>query len=76
MINLDAEVGNGVYARDVLHHALLGTMHVIIPKLHVPRKSVNLEDFKGLMSVEEVLELMGFTPSSAIPQTSADGGKA
>ena len=76
VINLDAEVGNGVFARDVLHHAMLGTMHAIIPKLHVPKKLVNLEDFKGLMSVEEVLELTGFAPSSAFPQTSADDGIA
>ncbi|WOG81868.1 hypothetical protein DCAR_0101023 [Daucus carota subsp. sativus] len=31
VVNLDAVVGNGIYARDILHHAIIGTMHVIIP---------------------------------------------
>lgn len=51
-VNMEAVVGKGIHAKDVLHHALNGSMESIIPKLFVPRTSSKLEDIKGFMTVE------------------------
>ena len=78
MTNLDAVVGNGIFAKDVLHHAMLGSMHTIIPKLFVPRSSSILEDINGaFLTVEQVLALMGFVPGAASSsQSPVDNGTA
>ncbi|WOG86840.1 hypothetical protein DCAR_0206059 [Daucus carota subsp. sativus] len=47
VVDLNASVGNGLYARDVLHHALLGTLHEIMPA----QGSVREPDF---MTIEQV----------------------
>ncbi|KAL1802802.1 hypothetical protein ACET3Z_031449 [Daucus carota] len=66
VVNLEAVVGEGIFAKDVLHHAIMGIMHKIVPKLYIsPSRSSWRDDVSGLMSVEQVLALMGFTPGAA-----------
>ena len=65
VINLDAPVGTGIYARDVLHHAVTGSLQSIIPKLYVSNPFSRDFDLKKLMSVDKVLALMGFTKGKA-----------
>ncbi|WOG86212.1 hypothetical protein DCAR_0205413 [Daucus carota subsp. sativus] len=75
VVDLDTAVGNGIFARDVLHHAMMGTMKSIIPKIYVPKNRPVLENINGLMSVEQVLVLMGFDHDSAqATQSSSSGG--
>ena len=61
VIDLDALVGTGIYARDVLHHAVIGSLQTIIPKLYVSNPFSKAFDFQNLMSVDKVLALMGFS---------------
>ena len=71
---MDAVVGQGIHAKDVLHHAVNGTISSIIPKLFVPRVSPPLENIKGFMTVEQVLTLMGFQADGDGPVVASTSG--
>ncbi|WOH16103.1 hypothetical protein DCAR_0935652 [Daucus carota subsp. sativus] len=59
-VNMNAAVGKEIYSRDILHHALLGTLKSVIPKLYVSLPSLLGNDVDQLMSVDQVLDLLGF----------------
>ena len=65
MVDLNVVVGRGIYARDILHHAVIGTMRVIIPKLYVSNHVRPLAEVDELMTVNQVLSLLGFNPGKA-----------
>lgn len=65
VINLNAVAGIGIYARDILHHALLGSLRTIIPKLYVSNPIRVSDEMENLMSVDEVLALFGFDSGEA-----------
>ncbi|WOG87035.1 hypothetical protein DCAR_0206255 [Daucus carota subsp. sativus] len=65
VVNMNAAVGKEIYARDILHHAILGTLKAVIPKLYVSNPSFLHNDVDYLMSVDQVLELMGFSGDKA-----------
>ncbi|KAL1804916.1 hypothetical protein DCAR_0830701 [Daucus carota subsp. sativus] len=65
VVNLNAAVGKEIYARDILHHALLGNLKALIPKLYVSNPGFPQDDVDHLMSVDRVLELMGFSTDKA-----------
>ncbi|KAL1802582.1 hypothetical protein ACET3Z_031229 [Daucus carota] len=71
---MDAIVGQGIHAKDVLHHAMNGTINSIIPKLFVPRIFPPLENINGLMTVEQVLTLMGFQAEGDAPAMASTSG--
>ena len=69
VVNLNAVVGNGIYARDILHHAVIGTLRVIIPKLYASNPVCPMSEVDELMTVEQALTLLGFNPDKASSST-------
>ncbi|KAL1832420.1 hypothetical protein ACET3Z_002071 [Daucus carota] len=77
VVNLDAVVGNGIYAKDVLHHALKGTLQKIIKRLYVaPKPADHLEEISGFMTVEQVLAMMGLAPDEDSSSKASGSGDA
>ncbi|KAL1824246.1 hypothetical protein ACET3Z_011024 [Daucus carota] len=77
VINLDAVVGNGIYAKDVLHHALKGTLQKIIKRLYVtPKPADHLKEISGFMTVEQVLAMMGLAPDEDSSSKASGSGDA
>ncbi|KAL1808091.1 hypothetical protein ACET3Z_025081 [Daucus carota] len=78
VINLDAPVGRGLYAKDLLHHAVNGTLkevssmlagdrvdHGNLMELHLPQ----------LMRLDQVLATMGFKGPNGIKMGSGESSK-
>ena len=65
VVNLNAAVGKEIYSRDILHHAILGTLKAVIPNLYVSQPSLLRNDVDQLMTVDQVLELLGFSGDKA-----------
>ncbi|WOH09190.1 hypothetical protein DCAR_0728645 [Daucus carota subsp. sativus] len=63
VIDLESHVGNGFFAKDVLHYAVLGTLEIVLPLIQntfpavTPTVVVKEPEF---MPVNEVLSSMGF----------------
>ena len=67
VLDLEAHIGNGLFAKDILHHACLDTLGIVSSVLSNMEcaKASNLQDLEdmGLMSVNSVLSEMGFDPA-------------
>lgn len=63
VVNLESPVGNDLFAKDILHHAVLGTLNIVAPFLHQNSDIQSLSQFtkeNEFMFVDQVLSCMGF----------------
>ncbi|WOH12509.1 hypothetical protein DCAR_0832013 [Daucus carota subsp. sativus] len=67
VVNLEAPVGKGLFAKDVLHHVCLDSLNVISAILNPPVSPPPLPEAAGiLMPVDQMLICMGFDSSSPL----------
>lgn len=62
-VDLDEVVGDGVYVKDVMHHAILGSVASVLPKLNVFKSQAGcsvMDEVGDFIKVDQVLKLMGF----------------
>ncbi|KAL1807706.1 hypothetical protein ACET3Z_024696 [Daucus carota] len=72
-LDLEAPIGNGLFAKDILYHACLGTLQMIsfmLEDSHTP----NLADME-LMLVDQVLKGMGFDNPNEPDEDAAEANK-
>ena len=72
-MDLEAPIGNGLFAKDILYHACLGTLKMISFMLE-DSHTLNLADME-LMSVDQVLKGMGFDNPNEPDEDAAEANK-